>query len=118
MRVNIPKNPDKLLHLAEDIVQKHNKDGANSVLTAVVDMPKFVTRTADGRTDHKTAIQLRKDSETISEKLQKALGVHKDQKTTNPGHIIYQVKQIRDVLSGKFRGNLKKLGDWGFQVDD
>jgi len=30
---------------------------------------------------------------------------------------MYCVKACRDVLSGVYKGNEQKLGDWGFDVD-
>ena len=115
-RIIVPRNAEKLLHLAEDIVKKHKADGAKSKLSSI-DMAKFKTRVTDARTIHTKALKLRRESEKLTEKFQKALGVHTSQKTTNAGHIIYQVKQIRDVLKGIFRAALRKLGDWGFTVN-
>lgn len=115
-KIIVPRNAEKLLHLAEDIIKKHKADGANSKISSI-DMAKFQTRVTNARKIYTEALKLRRDSEKLTEKFQKALGVHTSQKTTNAGHIIYQVKQIRDVLKGIFRSALRKLGDWGFTVN-
>lgn len=39
-------------------------------------------------------------------------------KNAGPGTVAYYVRSARDVLADIHKGNEKKLGDWGFEVDD
>ncbi|MBI4929316.1 MAG: hypothetical protein HY841_01020 [Bacteroidetes bacterium] len=115
--VNISRNPEQLLNLSENIIKKHKKDGGKSALTGMnmSDMEKITIET---RKKYDEAIELRKRSEKLTEEVQKLLGIHKKQKTTQPGHILYYCTQVRDILKGIFRATLKKLCDWGFIVND
>lgn len=115
-RIVIPRNAEKLLHLAENINKKHKTDGTKSPLNTM-EMSKFDTRITDAGTALKEAKELEKAAEKKTEMFQKLLGVHTSQKTTNAGHLIYQVTQSRDILRGIYRSTLRKLGDWGFVVN-
>ena len=109
VRVIIPKNPADELNLAKKISDKHTADGANSPLKALVDFnwtdnaPKVTQALAlQVQID-----QMEKDLETLYNK-RNVLLVPVDG----------TVKASRDTLLGIYKANYKKLGDWGFVVDD
>lgn len=115
--VKISKNPEKLLKLADDIVDKHEADGDASVLEDV-DIATLKSTKNQARIIYEEALALRRESEKKTEQYRKLLGIHKSQRSRTPGTALYYVYQSRDVLKGIFRNVLRKLGDWGFVVND
>lgn len=109
MRVEIPRNPSELLSLAETIYQKHLIDAANSPLKIIQDYDWNVigATVAPALQFHKNAEQLWKDSERY----------YKDRDLLML-NITQIIKDSRDLLTGMYPTNLKKLGDWGYSVDD
>ncbi len=110
-RINISKNPDQLIQLAQSIVAKHTADGAGSLL-AGLDMADLSAKTTTADTQNKAATKLYRDAETATQNRDLALG--KD--GVIKGTVGYYVRSARDVLQGIYKGNEQKLGDWGFEV--
>jgi len=111
-RVNIPKNPDELIKLAQSINTKHTSDGADSPLSGL-NMTEFNTKTGNADLSNKTAAQLHRQAEQATENRDIALGAD----AAPAGSVMQYVRSVRDVLLGIYKGNERKLGDWGFQVD-
>lgn len=109
VRVVIPKSPDVLMALAQKIVDKHTADGAASPLNALDDAnwtdngPKLTQAQAI----HTQAKQLEKDVENLYKQRDLLLAPVTD-----------TVRASRDLLMGVNTKNPKKLGDWGFVVND
>jgi hypothetical protein len=116
VRINVPKNPDKLIALAALIVDKHAKDGANSKLSGL-DMSTMTGLLNDALKDNTQLIQMRKDAETLTEKRDYELGIYKTQTLDSAGTVRFFVASVRDTLLGAFKGQEQKLGDWGFVVN-
>ncbi len=116
---NIPinRNPEMLLKLSEDIIKRHKKDGRNSPL-AGIDMADMEKKMRSAREKYSEALELRKRSEKLTQEVQRLLGIHKSQKTTQPGHLLFYTTRVRDVLKGLFRETIRKLGEWGFVVNE
>ena len=116
---NIPinRNPEMLLKLSEDIIKKHKKDGFDSPLSGI-DMADMQGKTKSAREKYAEALELRKRSEKLTQEVQILLGIHKSQKTTQPGHLLFYATRVRDVLKGVFRETVRKLNDWGFVVNE
>ena len=112
-RINIPKNPDELIKLAKTIKDKHGLDGANSPL-AGLNMADFAAKTAAADAENQKAQQYYRDAEKATQDRDLALGGD----TAAKGTVTFYVRSARDVLAGLNKGNEKKLGDWGFEVDD
>jgi hypothetical protein len=110
-RVNIPKNPDALIALAQSIGKKHTADGATSPL-ASLNMADFSAKTGTADTQNQASAKLYRDAETATQNRDLALGDKSTQGTVN-----CYVASVRDVLLGLYKGNEQKLGDWGFEVD-
>jgi hypothetical protein len=55
---------------------------------------------------------LRRDAEVATENCDLAIGDN-----GNPLTVEYNVRSARDILAGLNKGNERKLGDWGFEVD-
>lgn len=111
-RVIIPKNPDKLIELANDIVAKHTADGAASPLSNL-NMADMTTKTAVADTQNQASGKAYRDAELATENRDLALGADR----STQGTVNYYVAAVRDMLLGMYKGNEQKLGDWGFTVD-
>jgi len=111
-RVNIPKNPDELIKLAQSIGAKHKDDGTGSPLVKL-DMTDMDAKTTTADTQNQNATKLYRDAETSTQNRDLALGSDNAVK----GTVAYYVRSVRDVLLGLYKGNEQKLGDWGFDVD-
>jgi hypothetical protein len=61
---------------------------------------------------------MKKDAETATSNRDILLGLSEGQTSRTEGTLINHISSIRDHLEAKFRSNLKKLGDWGFDVID
>ena len=62
---------------------------------------------------NQSSVKLYRDAETATENRDIALGANNPVK----GTVTAYVRSVRDILSGIYKGNEQKLGDWGFEVD-
>lgn len=109
VRVKIPTNPTELLKLAALIYAKHTADGAASRLKALDDYTWELhgDKVAQAQVLDAEATQMEKD---LEEKYK--------QRDLLLAPVDATVKSSRDLLLGAYKKNYKKLGDWGFEVDD
>jgi hypothetical protein len=109
MRVNIPSNKKDLLDLAAKVNAKHLADGTASPLLLLQD----ITWATEGA---KIAIALAKhdEAETLKLAMEQAYR-ERDLIMQNTEQV---VRNSRDLLTGVNRSNMKRLGDWGFSIDD
>lgn len=115
-RVIIPDNPRQKIDLAKLAIEKHVADGPTSPLD-VLDMADFTAKQTETDTQDKLSVKLRKDSETATELRDIALGNNQGQNSSIPGTVDYYLRAVVSVLSGIYRNNPQRLGDWGFVVD-
>ena len=115
LRIPIPTNPDNQITLAKDILKKHTSLGTKSPL-AGIDMDSFQSQTDVAAAQHALAKDLARQAETATQTRDGALGPQKG--TEKPGTVKFFLRACRDTLAGQNRGNEKKLGDFGFTVDD
>ncbi len=115
MRINIPTNADDHIALAKAILAKHTALAAASPLAGIADIAKFGPQTTAADTANALAESLAKQAETATQNRDLALGQGGQ---LTPGSVRYFVTSARDILLGLNKGNEKKLGDWGFAVDD
>ena len=104
IKVSISTNVEELLALAETIFQKHEALGKASPLSSLdwkTQGPKIVEALAA----HKRAEELKRQMEQAYEQRDALL---------KPIDEI--VKQSRDVLKGIYRGEPRKMGEFGFDV--
>jgi len=57
-------------------------------------------------------VKFYRDAETATQNRDLALGTNDPVK----GTVLNYVRSVRDILSGIYKGNEQKLGDWGFDV--
>jgi hypothetical protein len=112
-RINVPTSADPMISLAKKIKDKHIADGAASPLAAL-DMADFMVKTKTADDQNELAAKLYRDAEAATQARDLALGL----KSGAPGTVAQYIRSVRDVLAGIYEGNEKKLGDWGFEVDD
>ena len=108
-RIQIPKNVQEVLELAEIINAKHTTDGESSPLNSLQDLnlKGIGTRVAACQVQHLKAEELRRQME---------LAYRERDAMLKP--ISETIKATRDLLLGVFRTQPKRLGDWGFTVSD
>jgi hypothetical protein len=108
-RVKLPVNPKEMLDLANLVLQKHTADGTTSLLSNLSGSDWSVT-------GPKIAVAIAKhlEAEDYKRKMEDA---YRERDKDMP-----EVKEILSasaaLLKAVYRQNPKKLGDWGFNVDD
>ncbi len=112
MRINIPKNPEQVIQLAQRVLAKHTADGTVSPLSGL-DMADMTAKTAAADTQNQSAAKLRRDAEAATQNRDLALGTDNAAR----GTVAHYVRSVRDMLLGLHKGNEQRLGDWGFEVD-
>lgn len=116
VRILIPTGPNLLIQLAKDILQKHDNDGASSLLHHL-DMEALRTKLYKAEKAQEEAGKASRDKENATQTRNLALGIERGQTSKTPNTVKYIVKSIRDLLLGYFRGREQELGDWGFEVN-
>lgn len=108
-RVSIPRNAGDLLALAEKVYAKHTTDASASILKSMEDQNWEVTgpKIAECITLHKKAEELKAQMEQMYRQ-RDALLPEVDSIT----------RDTRAFLKGVFSKSPKKLGEWGYDIDD
>jgi len=109
MRVIIPRNPEDLLKLAKKVYEKHVVDGGGSPLNNMVDQDWD----ADGPQIDQ-AILLHHQAEDYKLKMEEMYR----QRDLLLSKIKETLLASREILSGVHRSNMKRMGEWGFSIDD
>ena len=109
VRVDIPTNPQEKLNLAKLVNDKHVLDGAASPLKALVDF---------NWTDNGPKIAQAMAIQLLANQMSKDLEELNKQRDILLSPIDSTVKASRDTLLGIYKTNYKKLGSWGFVVND
>ena len=109
VRVKIPTNPSELLKLAALIYAKHIADGAASRLKALDDYTWEL---------HGDKVEQAQVLDAEATQMEKDLEEKYKQRDLLLAPVDATVKSSRDLLLGAYKKNYKKLGDWGFEVDD
>lgn len=104
-RIVIPRNAEDLLKLAQSIQAKDAELGSKSPL-AVLEWAKKIDQVQAALAAHNQAESLRRQMEAAYEQRDNLLD-----------DINEWVRQSRDVLTGIYRQEMQKLGDFGFTVD-
>jgi len=110
-RVLIPRNAEDLLKLAQKLVDKHQADGAKSELNNLdeekYDWEKLAPTIPTCLALHNKAEKLKAEMEQVYRQRDALLLP-----------IDFHVKGSSAYLKGKYSTNPKKLGEWGFSIDD
>jgi len=108
-RVNIPINPGELIDLCVKVAATHKEQGEDSPL-AILDWAEVnpIITEADELDDKITGMN--RELEKLTQRRKTLI--------EKPGGLGDFVRQSRDVLSGVYRNEMKKLGDFEFEVND
>lgn len=108
-RVEIPINPGELIDLSVKIAAAHKTQAAASPLTILKwdEVEPLITE-ADELDDRIGS--LNRELEKLSQRRKNLI--------EGPNGLGDFVRQSRDVLSGVYRNEMKRLGDFGFEVND
>jgi len=116
IKVVIPKNPDDMLSLSGNILDKHTADGAASVLPDDI-ADELTTLHSAATTENTNQKNNYRDAENSIEERNLALGLHETQDSRTVNTVLFYLSSARDVLSGLHRNNIRALGKWGFTVN-
>ncbi|GAB4328815.1 MAG: hypothetical protein OHK0038_02760 [Flammeovirgaceae bacterium] len=108
-RVNIPINVEENLDLAKKVFDKHKADGDSSLLNNLQDYDW-------NKIGENISICLAKHLEA-EEYRRKMEGAYRERDLYLP-EINEALRASKSLLKAAFSKNPKKLGDWGFSVDD
>jgi hypothetical protein len=108
-RINIPLNIEENLDLAKKVFDKHKADGASSLLNNLqdYDWDKIGANVSICLAKHLEAEEYRRKME----------GAYRERDLHLP-EINEALRASKSLLKAAFSKNPKKLGDWGFSVDD
>jgi hypothetical protein len=106
MRINIPSNADELLALAKLISEQHSALGDESPLK-VLNWNENIKLIND-------AIKIQKEAEALAREAEVKYS-ERDKLLKSIDNI---VKQSRDFLKAVYRNEPKKLGKFGFEVNE
>ena len=104
-RVNIPRKPQELLKLAQTIQAKDAELGGQSPLG-------FLDWNSKLDAINK-ALAAQEEAESLRRQMESAY----EQRDILVKEITDWVRQSRDILTGVYRQEMRKLGDFGFTVD-
>ena len=108
-RIAIPTNVEENLQLAGKVYEKHQKDGASSILNNLDDMdwnamgPNIAL-----------CLQKHLEAEDLKRKTEEAYRT-RDLYLPQLNELL---RASKGLLKGVYSKNPKKLGEWGFSVDD
>lgn len=108
-RINVSKNAEQLLKLAADVYAKHLAEGVNSPLKSLDDYNWDAIGLAI-----QPCLDLHKTAEMHKAKMEEA---YRERDKTLP-NIEEAVRGAKGILKAIYRKNPKKMGDWGFTIDD
>jgi len=116
VKVEIPVHkPDELTKTGEDVFKKHTELGVQSPLNGL-DMETFAKNLDDAVSKRTEAKRLHDQAELLNQQAGLNLGTDPAQNTKTTGTVYSTLTSARDILLGLYRGQEKKLSEWGFNV--
>lgn len=105
LRVPIPANrPKELLDLATKVLNKHLSD-AQATKLSTLDWQRLQPAI-------EKAAQLQQEADTYRTLAQQRI----QDRDLAMADVTETVRNVRDILTGSFKKDMKKLGNWGFTV--
>ena len=108
-RVSIPVNPGDLIDLCVAIAAENKDQGKDSPLS-ILDWAEFNPIIVEANDLDDKITNMSRELEKLTQRRKTLV-----EKTDGLADF---ARQSRDVLSGVFRNEMKKLGDFGFDVND
>lgn len=116
IRVVIPRSPEKLIALAQQVLKQHEALGEDSPLKGL-DFAKLEFALKIAIENQEKALFLRKESEKVTEARNRLLGLDTDQSSNTEGTVLYFVTAAKSILLGTNKGREQRLGDFGYEVN-
>lgn len=116
-RISIPRNPDKLIALAQRVVAAHQALGNASPLVNSVDITILEEALSVAEEQHQLAIRLKMEAEKAIQLRNNALGVAKSMNVETPNTLVNLLTRAKAVLKGTHLSAVQMLGDFGFEVN-
>jgi hypothetical protein len=107
--------PDDLITLADKVLAKHKDLGTSSPLNAL-DMATYEQNLTLGKANRVEAKRLHDQAEKLNQQASLNLGTDQTQNVSTPGTVYSTLARTRDILLGIYKGQEKKLNEWGFNV--
>ena len=115
-KVEIPVHkPDELINSGEDLLKKHVELAEKSPLNGL-DMETFAKNLNNAKARRADAKKLHDQAELLNQQAGLSLGTDPSQNTKTPGTVYSTLTSVRDILLGLYKGQEKKLSEWGFDV--
>ena len=108
-RVVIPQNPEKAIALAKKVYDKHLADGTDSPLNVLKD---------HNWTDNGPKIAEAEDLNKQAKDLEKQVEKLYQDRDALLKTITATLRSSSQTLMGIYKSSPKKLGDWGYEVND
>lgn len=116
IKVRIPRtSSDKLMHLGEAIIAKHNGPAGNSPLDDE-EVGELQTAVTAARLLEEEAEGLHEEGENLNEQADTLLGIAKGQTLQTEGTVYYLIDDVRDKLLLVHEDNEEALSEYGFKV--
>lgn len=115
VRVEIPRNADKMIALAKEVLKSHKDLGDKSPLQGI-DMKDLEVKMKEAELLYADGRKKKREGEALYEGRDRFLGKDKGQGSTTPGTVLYYLTSVRDILLGLNRGREHKLGLMGYEV--
>jgi hypothetical protein len=109
------RKPDKMINLANDVLEKHKELGENSPLK-VLPWDKIQTKLLSAKEKRAEAQALHSRAEALNQEAELALGIADSQNSRTDGTIYNTLTRARDILLGIYKGQEETLSEWGFDV--
>ncbi len=112
--ISVHKAED-LITTGEDVLKKHFELGEKSPLNGL-DMETFAKNLNDAKARRAEAKKLHDKAELLNQQAGLNLGTDSTQNTKTPGTVYSTISSVRGILLGLYKGQEKKLSEWGFDV--
>jgi hypothetical protein len=106
-RIVVPGNPEELIKLSKKVLDQHQALGKDSPLR-LLEEPNWDS--------HATAVSMATDLQIEIDAKERDLKKLYGQRQTQLDILTPTVRKSRDTLTGIYASNLRRLGDFGFNV--
>ena len=109
------RKAEDLITTSEDVLKKHVELGEKSPLNGL-DMVTFAKNLNDAKARRTEAKKLHDQAELLNQQAGLSLGMDSTQNSKTTGTVYSTISSVRGILLGMYKGQEKKLSEWGFDV--
>lgn len=114
--IDMPRDVKGLIVLSERIIENHSANGSASPL-GHIDMHDFRMKLDELKLLYNECQEARRRAEILTDKVNRAAGLHLSFRSLQKGTIRFVVFQAKDILKSHFRHDLDFLRSWGFRIN-